>query len=518
MRNPSDTKLLRAVSLKQLEQAMDTKPAPNVNAQDTYGRTALYNAVRCGRYDQAVYLLECGADVTISPKCNDSEDSDSEDSDYDHTPPLLEAAIFSGKVKMLKLIGSKLGLSEEEISSHLQSVSNARLLRASEFAYNRFDKVRDAMRAEPAPNVNAQDSRGQTALYIAVRRGSYEVVKYLLEQNANVNIAPQGAKRSILEWANRYGNKSLISLIEEALAKYETNQQCDESGESESKQEYGSAAAQEAGVVDQLNPVAQAGVSAPGAGAGSASAAGAGVSMPRVPAAAAAQQAVAVDDLNPAAETAVEISDITLENLDEILTREGVSREKRVKIFAATKLYCSYQFHIAPDDRARKCWGFKFTDVSRAFDAQKTTPEFKAEVDKKEIEYHRHYRSYYIGSYRPIDYKQSALSLQGSISQLTNEYPLTSQVLSQVLSVRAHSPAARAMDSGTGFASAAGAGVSARGAGAGSAAAASSARALNGAQGSTLLGRRRTASSVGTACDPDENGKARAGDASPTSS
>ena len=64
-------------------------------------------------------------------------------------------------------------------------------------------------------DINAQDKDGDTALIIAAMSQEIDMIKYLVEREANLNIQPKGAAHTALHWAAFDGHLDIAKYLTE---------------------------------------------------------------------------------------------------------------------------------------------------------------------------------------------------------------------------------------------------------------------------------------------------------------
>ena len=84
---------------------------------------------------------------------------------------------------------------------------------------------------EHGADVNCKTKRGATALHFAVGTGSLKMVKYLVENGAKVTTKPSRGATTVLYWACKEGNESIVDYLLQHGAK-EDVQVCDSFGRS----------------------------------------------------------------------------------------------------------------------------------------------------------------------------------------------------------------------------------------------------------------------------------------------
>jgi ankyrin repeat protein len=139
-----------------------------IDAQDSNGRTPLYRAATEGKTDAAALLLDRKANP--NQKANNG------------STPILEA-VTKGYVSMAQLLigkGGDVDLADTEGTTPLMVASEG-----NAYIPNNAPVVAALLAAHA--KVDAQDSRGRTALYRASAEGKVDAMRMLLEKKANPN-------------------------------------------------------------------------------------------------------------------------------------------------------------------------------------------------------------------------------------------------------------------------------------------------------------------------------------------
>lgn len=155
------------------------------NLQNSLGDTALIYAGKKGNMDIIKLLLEHGADSNITN--NNGKNS------------LFGAAGF-GHIKVVKLLLDKGANAKAKTKENYTTLMSAEL----------HPKI-IALLIKHNPDINAK-FYGDTVLIRSTSQGTYETVKILLENNAEINIKDEKG-RTALDHANMRRDKKLIELI-----------------------------------------------------------------------------------------------------------------------------------------------------------------------------------------------------------------------------------------------------------------------------------------------------------------
>ena len=149
----------------------------DVNAKDAYGDTPLHMAAQEGHKQVAEFLIAKGADVKARNRCGNT--------------PLNNAArnCYKDSVEMLLEKGA-------ELSVHVAAFVGD------------IDKVKSFIKK--GVGVNASDGTGSTALHYAVIGSQAEVVKFLIDHGADVNIEDIGTP---LHYATEKDRRDIVELL-----------------------------------------------------------------------------------------------------------------------------------------------------------------------------------------------------------------------------------------------------------------------------------------------------------------
>ncbi|EYU27297.1 hypothetical protein ABFS82_10G089300 [Erythranthe guttata] len=160
----------------------------DANESDNIGKTALHIAASQGNENCVLLLLDAGAD----PNSRDSEGS----------VPLWEAMLGGHKsvIKLLSDNGAKI------------TGGDVGLFSCTAAEQNNLDLLKEIVRH--GGNVGQPKNNGSTsALHIAVSEGNFEVVKYLLDQGADIE-APDDNGWAPRELAEQQGHDEIKNLFE----------------------------------------------------------------------------------------------------------------------------------------------------------------------------------------------------------------------------------------------------------------------------------------------------------------
>ncbi len=121
--------------------------------------------------------------------------------------PLMLAIIANDEYLVKLFLGNGADIHCKDING------DTPLLIAAEI--NNFEIIKILLKANPI--INATNKKGETPLFKSVKKGNYDLIKLFIENKANVNIAAQNPKRTILLGALSRGksanDKKIIKLL-----------------------------------------------------------------------------------------------------------------------------------------------------------------------------------------------------------------------------------------------------------------------------------------------------------------
>jgi ankyrin repeat protein len=222
--------LLMAISNDNVEMAEFLLQQPDVliNSQDWYGRSPIWEAVNVrnlyvhnatfvNNIDRAPllplieHLLQAGADPNVRTKETPpfrhhllSITGSLEWVDFTGQTPFLTAAL-AGDVTVMKLLlehGADPMINTFEGTSPLMAAAGVNWVVSQTWTEGE-ERLLEAVKLchELGMDVNQKNSMGITALMGAANRGSDSIIRYLVEQGADLT-AQDNEKRSALDWAN----------------------------------------------------------------------------------------------------------------------------------------------------------------------------------------------------------------------------------------------------------------------------------------------------------------------------
>jgi serine/threonine-protein kinase len=166
---------------------------PDIDAQDSRGRTALYRAISEGKDEATRLLLAHKADP--NRKANDG------------STPLL-ASVMYGRTQALKALlenGGDLTLADNQGTTPLMLASEG-----TGYLPNNAPLVETLL--EKGARTDPQDSRGRTALDRAASEGKIDAVRLLLEKKADPNQKNSNGGTPLLD-AVTYGKLAAVQLL-----------------------------------------------------------------------------------------------------------------------------------------------------------------------------------------------------------------------------------------------------------------------------------------------------------------
>ncbi|RSL81667.1 hypothetical protein CEP52_017150 [Fusarium oligoseptatum] len=168
----------------------------DVSLKDEEGRTALYHAASKGHFETIKILLKTNPDLILSngPKSDD--------------PQMMVAAAFavaaSGIDDTWKALTNKsqyLTAQDSEGLTALHHAANLGLLHVAKRL------------VEDGSKVNALDEAGRSPLILASMAGSLPTVKFLLDQEADLNLRDDTYKQTPLMFAVEYGRDDVVQYL-----------------------------------------------------------------------------------------------------------------------------------------------------------------------------------------------------------------------------------------------------------------------------------------------------------------
>ncbi|MBN1499710.1 MAG: ankyrin repeat domain-containing protein [Spirochaetes bacterium] len=151
------------------------------------GTTALHEAAKIGDFETVEMLLKNGADAFVTDESG-------------MTPYLLSlknANTSSSEVILKYLKSGKIRSSENSVTGFIEK--------------NYIPIIEDLLKKKI--NVNVKDFSGNTAVHYAVQTGLYDIVKVLIDNNANVNILSDSTGKSPLILSSEGGFPDITELL-----------------------------------------------------------------------------------------------------------------------------------------------------------------------------------------------------------------------------------------------------------------------------------------------------------------
>ena len=182
-----------------------------LNEQDSLGQTPVYLAAKIGDMKMLKYLMKLGARMDV--KSHEGLSPMSVARKENHTDIIM---FLDPANKALMKHRDEKGNSNEESSSSVNSLGENPLHWIARFGYLEglkpyFKKV--SMSHQEKDILNVQDQWGQTALYLAAERGDKDIVKALLELNADYHISNHEGKAPI-QIAREQRYIDIVKIIE----------------------------------------------------------------------------------------------------------------------------------------------------------------------------------------------------------------------------------------------------------------------------------------------------------------
>ena len=164
-------------------------------------------------------LLECGADVNMSPTSDDKKMSVLEGSDLKSKDYILDIC------KVLATMLTSTEDRDKEISSHLEDIIFQLLSNGASLSEKTIQLVHDAARRghletvkfwieKLGVDVNTKGRQGLTPLHFAARSGKVDIVKYLLEIDTVNAESLDDRGKTALDFANVNNRDEIIILLE----------------------------------------------------------------------------------------------------------------------------------------------------------------------------------------------------------------------------------------------------------------------------------------------------------------
>ncbi len=219
----SATPLMYAINFGRVEMLrLLLSKGADVNARASNGQTALLGASACGQLEAAQLLLERGAAVNYYVP--DSAAGD----DPDSTPLLLAAE--NGQFEVVKLLlenGADVNARASYNTAHQSATPliGATMLGVNFQGYGYISGIRVAtdkrqgyldvvkVLVDGGAELDATDNLGHTALFYAVLNEQLEVVRFLLEKGAGVDVQGRNLNGTPLLMAAQNGDAEIVKLL-----------------------------------------------------------------------------------------------------------------------------------------------------------------------------------------------------------------------------------------------------------------------------------------------------------------
>lgn len=170
------------------------KHGANIDLQDNMGGTALYSALRYGQIEVSKLLIEAGAKVNLDAA--------------------LRITAENGHLELSKLL-LKQGANVNAKDDYGITALMIAACRGETVYLN--NKIMDGLGIcklllEHGANIDQQDNRGVSALHLAILSGETEIAKFLIKAGANVNLKDIDGK-TVLDYETRSPNQEIRQLL-----------------------------------------------------------------------------------------------------------------------------------------------------------------------------------------------------------------------------------------------------------------------------------------------------------------
>ena len=200
--SPCFTPLMLACVRGDVESARTNASSDNVNAVSVYGDTALHMACETGNDLLVLNLIRLKADITIKNAKGLTPFELAQESGFPD---------FGSRISRLQ---EKLGTTGSE-----ESLNSGSRLSYSPLQYacasNNMEKFERLLKESSTNDINHMNVYGDTALHYAARNASVEIVRKLLERNADINAVSSSSGDTPIMLAIRRGNREITCLLAE---------------------------------------------------------------------------------------------------------------------------------------------------------------------------------------------------------------------------------------------------------------------------------------------------------------
>ena len=193
----------------------------DINAKNDEGLTALISALSCQNYELAQLLVESGAEIpyiedsTIAGDDDNDDDNDDEyeDDEYDDEITIFDAAA-NGDLELVKyFVENGTDINSQYVSIDINNDTTPNLIDTS---FNGDDLVTTEYHIEnTSTNIDTEidtGSEGATSLMFASANGYFDIVIYLVESGADINIKNNEGNTALVI-AQDYGHDKIVTYL-----------------------------------------------------------------------------------------------------------------------------------------------------------------------------------------------------------------------------------------------------------------------------------------------------------------
>ena len=213
----------------------------DINAKNDEGLTALISALSCQNYELAQLLVESGAEIpyiedsTIAGDDNDNDDNDNDeyeddeyeddDDEYDDEITIFDAAA-NGDLDLVKyFVENGTDINSQYVSIDINNDTTPNLIDTS---FNGDDLVTTEYYIEnTSTNLDTEidteieteidtGSEGATSLMFASANGYFDIVIYLVESGADINIKNNEGNTALII-AQDYGHDKIVAYLKQII-------------------------------------------------------------------------------------------------------------------------------------------------------------------------------------------------------------------------------------------------------------------------------------------------------------
>jgi len=187
----------------------------DINFKNKFENTALTIAAKMSDEKKMKLLLKYGSNIELAKK-NVSNDVREKLEKFSQQVKIANNNfIFAILSKNYQKVNVLMENSPIDINARLTSFGDTILMRVADQGFKEAVKI---LLKHPNINVNIQDGKGITALMCASARGHYEIVKMLLEHEADVNIQDKQSFAALM-CASENGHEKIVKMLLEHNAK-----------------------------------------------------------------------------------------------------------------------------------------------------------------------------------------------------------------------------------------------------------------------------------------------------------